>query len=67
MSLKIFHIVFITLSLLLAWGCAALEYQNYQAKGNGGYLLAAICAFLTGIGLVVYGVWFLKKTKNLIL
>ncbi len=67
MSLKIFHIVFIALSLVLAWGCAALEFQNYQAGGSLFYLAVSICAFLAGIGLLVYGVWFLKKTRNLIL
>ena len=67
MSLKAFHIVFITLSLLLAWGCAALAFQNYQAAGNHWYLAASFFAFLAGIGLLVYGIWFLKKTKNLIL
>ena len=67
MSLKVFHIVFITLSLTLAWGCAALEFQNYQAAGNAWYLAASVCAFLAGIALLVYGIWFLKKTRNLIL
>jgi hypothetical protein len=67
MSLKAFHIVFITLSLTLAWGCAALEFQNYQAGGSVLYLAVSVCAFVAGIALLVYGIWFLKKTKNLIL
>ena len=67
MSLKVFHVVFITLSLALAWGCSALEFQNYQVSGNHLYLAVSICAFFAGIALLVYGVWFLKKTKNLIL
>lgn len=67
MSLKIFHIVFITLSLILAWGCAALEFQNYQAGGSAVYLAVSISAFVAGIALLAYGIWFLKKTKNLIL
>lgn len=67
MSLRFFHIVFITLSTLLAVGCSALEYSNYKAQPSMGHLIFSILSALVGVGLVIYGVWFLKKTKNLIL
>ena len=67
MSLKAFHIFFVSLSLALAWGSAALEYQNYQALGGHWHLTFSVGAFLIGVALILYGVWFLKKTKNLIL
>lgn len=67
MSLRFFHVFFITLSTLLAAGCAVLEYGNYRAHGGAGHLAFAIGSALCGIALVVYGIWFLKKTRNLIL
>lgn len=67
MSLRFFHIVFITLSTLLAVGCSALEFSNYRAQPAVGHLVFAILSALFGVGLVIYGIWFFKKTKNLIL
>jgi hypothetical protein len=67
MSLKIFHIVFITLSTLLWWGCGAWLFSHYQAEGEKIHLVLACASFLIGVALVVYGVWFLKKMRRLIL
>jgi hypothetical protein len=57
MSLKAFHIAFITLATLLALWLAV------WASGNGFPLLAAGAA-VAAVGLVIYGVWFLKKMKG---
>lgn len=67
MSLRIFHLFFITLSTLLVFGCAALLYENYRAQNNPKELCFALIAGALGVGLIVYGVWFFKKTKKLIL
>ncbi len=67
MSLKFFHIVFITLSTLLALGIAALEYGNYRAVGTAGYLIGVVVCGVIAVGLVAYGIWFLRKTRRLIL
>ena len=67
MSLRLFHIVFITLTTLLALGIGALEYANFKAAGAPGYLVAASVCAVVAAGLVVYGAWFLKKTRKLIL
>jgi hypothetical protein len=66
MSLRIFHIVFVTLSTLLALGIAAWEYENYRAFG-GAHILGASFASAFAVTLTVYGFWFWKKAKRLIL
>ncbi|MEO6788781.1 MAG: hypothetical protein ABI318_21885 [Chthoniobacteraceae bacterium] len=61
MSLKIFHIFFILVSTLLCAGVAWWCFENGVAKPYA-YIFVA-WAFL----LPIYGVWFLRKTRNLIL
>jgi hypothetical protein len=57
MSLRGFHIVFIVASILL---CAFCGWWALQA----GYPAAATASFLLSAGLVVYGVYFIKKVKT---
>lgn len=61
MSLKAFHIFFIVLAILLAAGCAAWGFANGLAPAFG-----ITCSALT-LALVIYGVYFLKKSRKLIL
>ncbi len=65
MSLKGFHIVFITFSTLLALGCGIWCLQLVQMTGATGYALGAICSFFAALGLVIYGFWFYRKMKRL--
>ena len=58
MSLKGFHIVFITFSTLLALGGAWWCIRVNQAAGTPVYLLGAIVCSVIAVGLVAYGVWF---------
>lgn len=60
MSLKGFHIFFIFLATLLAIGFAAWSLMNQTAVPVG------ICSAVLALGLIVYGVWFVKKSKNII-
>lgn len=64
MSLKAFHIVFIALSVLLAFGFSVWALQSYAEADNGGFLIVAVLSFCSGIGLILYGVRFLKKLKH---
>ena len=57
MSLKEFHTVFITASVLLAFGFS--YWGVVQAQ-----LLTSVLSFLSGIGLVLYEISFIKKTRN---
>ncbi len=62
MSLKSFHIVFISLSVILAGGSAV--YAVSAVQGAMGYVWASVAA-ASGIGLVLYGRRFLAKMKQL--
>ncbi len=64
MSLKAVHIFFISLSILLALGFAGWELQRYAASGEFLELIAGILSFGVAIGLVLYGMYFLKKVKR---
>jgi len=65
MSLKTFHLVFIIISILLALGFAAWNLMNYYSPAGVTRDLGwGIGAAVTAVGLVVYEVYFLKKTKN---
>ena len=65
MSLKAFHLVFITASSALSFGCGVWALKNYwSAGGTSGELLVGIAAILAAVGLIVYERYFLKKTKN---
>jgi len=61
MSLKSFHIFFIIIAMLLAGGCGAWGYFNQMSMGFTG-----ACGILAG-ALFVYGIYFLRKSRNLIL
>lgn len=65
MSLKFFHIVFISLSILLSAGVGAWGVHSYLVEGSGGHLILGVVFFLFGAGLVVYGVNFLKKMREI--
>lgn len=57
MSLKAFHIAFITCSTLLALGLAGWAWTHgFAGLAVGGVAVAVL--------LVVYGAWFLKKMKG---
>jgi hypothetical protein len=58
MSLKAFHLIFVTLLTTLSFGCAAWAF----AVGN---VLFGAAAVATGIMVIIYGVYFLKKLKKI--
>ena len=66
MSLKIFLIVFICCSVAITLGFSVWAFMMYQQNTQTGYLLAAIAAIGSGIGLIVYGSNFLKKMKKIL-
>jgi hypothetical protein len=65
MSLKGFHIVFITVSTLLALGVGAWCLWVDNVSGAPAFRIGAICSFIAAIALMIYGVWFLRKMKRL--
>jgi hypothetical protein len=65
MSLKGFHIVFITVSTLLALGVGAWCLWVESVAGAPAFRIGAICSFLSAVALIIYGVWFYRKMKRL--
>ena len=65
MSLKAFHIVFITASVLLAFGVAAWSLVNFSDGRRLTDLGFGLGSASLGVGLVIYGRYFLKKLKNI--
>lgn len=65
MSLKAFHILFVTLSSALSFAFAG------WALGAGGgesttYHAMGYAALALGAGLIVYGFWFWSKIKRIV-
>lgn len=66
MSLKAFHIVFITASTLLSFGFGVWAIREYFMGGNEVVNLV-MGGLSTGAGflLIVYGRYFLKKLRSI--
>ncbi len=65
MSLKTFHLIFITAACALALGCAVWALKNYWSpEGRPGDLLFGLGSLLSVVALIGYERYFLKKTKN---
>lgn len=65
MSLKVFHILFITVSGLMCLFVGLWGLDAYRVDGNAGWLALAAAAFGGGGVLVVYGSRFLQKARTL--
>ena len=64
MSLKGFHIVFITLSSLLALGFGIWCLKANETQVDTTYLVLGVLSFATGGLLILYGGWFLRKMRS---
>ena len=64
MSLKEFHIVFITASILLSLGFACWAFVQYAHIHNPLYAGISVLSFAAAIGLVGYEIRFIQKTKS---
>jgi hypothetical protein len=57
MSLKAFHLIFVTLLTSLSIGCAVWAFK-------AGNVFWGVTAIVVGVLVVIYGIYFLKKLKN---
>ena len=64
MSLKAFHIFFIIVSILLAFGIGVWGVYYHLTFTAVGYLIMGIVSFVIGIVLIVYGINFMRKLKH---
>jgi hypothetical protein len=63
MSLRFFHIVFIALATLLAAVTGLWSLDRFAAAG-GGWLALGVACLAAAAALVVYGLWFVRKTRG---
>jgi hypothetical protein len=65
MSLKAFHVLFITAASAMSFGCGVRGVKNFSSPdGTAMDLIFGIGSFAVGIGLILYERYFLKKLKR---
>ncbi len=64
MSLRAFHVFFISVCVLLCLGFGVWCLNSDYAHGKGGYQLIGYISFLVGAALVIYEILFLRKTGS---
>ena len=67
MSLRAFHVFFITLSIVLALCCGGIALRDFFETESLQKLFFSIFALLVAIGLTIYEAYFLRKTRKMIL
>ena len=65
MSLKAFHVVFISASTLLAFGFSGWMLRGWWSGGPFGDLLLGLGSLAAGAGLAIYGMHFRKKLSQI--
>ena len=65
MSLRIFHLVFIALSILMAAVVGAWGVNRYLADGAIGDLTLGVGFFLSGAALMIYAVKVFRKFREI--
>jgi hypothetical protein len=65
MGLKAFHIFFIIVSIILAFGFGVWEINAYTHGGGTGDLVLAILSLGAGVGLIFYLKAVLRKLKDI--
>ena len=64
MSLRAFHVMFIVCSILVTAGFSWWAYASFQRLHMISYLWTAVIALACAVGLVAYGLFFLRKIKE---
>ena len=65
MSLKAFHIFFIAVSVLMAFGFAVWCFVNFADRHYWLDLLWGALSLAVGVGLIFYGKYVLRKLKDI--
>jgi hypothetical protein len=64
MSLKAFHIFFIVTSILLSVALGVWGVDDFRRSRSLVHLALGVASFIGSGVLASYGVWFLRKLKN---
>ncbi len=65
MSLKAFHIVFIVLSIVMAFFCGVWLLREYADSRDAAQLIVGVVLILAGGALICYGKSVLRKLKHI--
>jgi hypothetical protein len=65
MGLRAFHLLFISLSVILAAFSAAWAVGQYRLEHDTIYIVTTVGAVAIAAGLMWYGTAFQRKTRNL--
>jgi hypothetical protein len=65
MGIKAFHFVFVAVSILLCVFLAVWGLSSWRSTGQAGHLVLGCGAILTGMVLLVYGRYVLRKLKGM--
>jgi len=65
MSLKAFHIVFVSASVLLAFGFGIWSLVQYAGARQTADLCFGVGSLLAGVGLIIYGRIILRKLRHI--
>ncbi len=64
MSLKAFHVLFVSVSVVLSLGFAGWAFAEFRRTADKEYIWWAIAGLAAACGLIIYGRWFLRKLKD---
>lgn len=64
MSLKTFHIIFVTMAVLLCLVFGGWCLNSDYARSHSGYAIAGYVSFVFAVLLVVYEIMFFKGLKE---
>lgn len=65
MTLRLFHLVFIGLSIVLAAFCGAWAIGQYRLRPEAIFVVTAVASIAGAFALVIYATAFQRKTRNL--
>ena len=65
MSLRAFHLFFISVSAVMAAFCCAWAFSQFRVDHELVYGAGSVISALSVAGLAVYGAAFQRKTRNL--
>lgn len=64
MSLKAFHVIFVTTATIFSLAGARWAYQIYQQTMSLEMKVVSFSSIAIAVALLVYGVWFYRKLKT---
>jgi uncharacterized membrane protein SirB2 len=64
MSLRMFHAVFVFLSILLLIGFGTWAMLDYSSGQRTWSLALSLVSYVFGTAMIFYGYWFMKKIRQ---